>query len=107
MANIIGEAHEFWRVRLMRMDESGEPDLEWRDDILYRTPPQSADRSEAVFRIDAVSLDGQERVVPVAEFADSDTARNYIDQMEQDLAEMTRSQFERAYLAGADAPVEK
>lgn len=105
MANIIGEASEFWRLRLTRVDESDEPDLEWREDILYRRPTTATPGEDVIFRIDAVSLDEKEQV-PVATFGDSQTAHDYLSQAEEDLGQMTKAEFERAYLTADTAAAE-
>ena len=51
MAEVIGGADEFYRLRVTRVDEGEPPDLEWRDDVLYRRPPEeSLDESRRMAR---------------------------------------------------------
>ena len=45
-----GEARDYYRLRVVKFDESGDLDLEWRDDILWRTPPGDRPHEYEVFR---------------------------------------------------------
>lgn len=99
---IIGAANEFWRVRLTRIDEAGEPDLEWRDDVLYRTPPTEQPDYEERFSVEAVLIEDYDTVVCIATFDDRDAAEAFKRRVEEDLAEMTKSQFEAVYLTPPD-----
>jgi hypothetical protein len=94
----IGRADEFWRLRIVRLDEAGVPDLLWRDDILYRPARREGVAEAEAYRVDAVSLDQPERVVPISAFPDADEAHEWTQQVAVDLRDMTRSQFEEAYL---------
>ena len=38
MVRVIGNADEFWRLRITRVDTTQGLDFEWHDDILYREP---------------------------------------------------------------------
>lgn len=101
---VIGAADEFWRVRLTRVDISDSPDFEWRDDILYRRPPQTIGREAEVWRLEAVRLEDYEAVVIIAEYADREEAEAALAHAKEDLADMTKSQFEEAYLTPPDEP---
>jgi len=98
MGKIIGPASDFYRLRVARLDESGEPDLEWRDDILYRTPPADRVDEQESWVVESVSLDDKEIVTRIVRFESPDEARDYLDSALQDLEEMTKSQFEERYL---------
>lgn len=97
MERVFGEAADYWRLRLLRLDESDEPDLEWRDDILYRRPPAHETDEHDTYVVDAVSLDDEDRAVRLATFGESEVAHSYLERAQTDLAEMTKAQFERAY----------
>lgn len=103
MSGIIGGAADFYRLRVIRYDESDEPDLEWRDDILYRTPPAQQVQEYDVWRVEAVDVDDDDRVVALASFQTDDEARSFLSAVEEDLAVMTRSEFERTYFPDQDA----
>ncbi len=95
-----GAASDYYRLRLMRVDESDSPDLEWRDDILWRRPPaQDVDEFE-VWRVEA--LDQDDLVTVIGSFNGATDAHEALEAAEADLAEMTRPEFEELYFP-ADA----
>lgn len=100
MGRIIGPASDFYRLRIARLDESGEPDLEWRDDVLYRTLPAERVEEHESWVVESVTLDDQEAVTSIVRFDSPDEARAYLDSAQQDLEEMTKSQFEERHLSG-------
>jgi hypothetical protein len=99
---MFGNADEFWRIRLTRVDTADHFDFEWHDDILYRAPViERADEVE-YFHVEAVRLDDPEDVVRVATFDDPDQAKDLVVELKEALAQMSKSQFESAYLEGAE-----
>ena len=98
MARVIGNADEFWRLRLTRVDTTEGLDFEWHDDILYRQPAVDYGDEVEFWHVEAVRLDHAENVVRVATFASQDEAREYLTAVAEDLAEMTKSEFEAAYI---------
>ena len=95
---VIGPAEDFWRLRLTRMDSSEELDFEWHDDILWREPLVHLEPGEPAYIVEAVSLgSGPEQIVRLAAFPDEPTARSFLDEANDDLTDMTRSQFESAH----------
>ncbi|MDZ4169433.1 MAG: hypothetical protein U1E26_07235 [Coriobacteriia bacterium] len=101
---IIGAADDFWRVRLTRVDSTDAADFEWRDDILYRTPPEVEPQESERWRIEAVRLDDYEAVVSVGVLEDRAEAEAILERAQEDLLEMTKAQFEDAYLTPSPAP---
>ena len=99
---IIGAADDFWRVRLTRVDSTESADFEWRDDILYRTPPETEVCESERWRVEAVRLEDHESVVTIDVFDDRDEAEALLDRVREDLADMTKTQFEEAYLTPDD-----
>lgn len=101
MTHIIGPATDFYRLRLASVDATDEPEFEWRDDVLYRTPPadQPAERIEWV--VEAVTLDEDETVVRLACFAEHDEARGFLERTTEDMKDLTKSGFEERYLGKA------
>lgn len=93
----IGAASDFYRLRITMMDQSEEPDLDWRDDILYRKPPVERLVEGEAYAIEAVRLDDEEDVSPVAIYGSADEAHAALDGVEDDLLELTRSEFEERY----------
>lgn len=98
MGKVIGAASDFYRLRLTRLDVTDEPDLEWRDDILYRSPPKQTLEECAQYRVEAVNSDDDEDIKVVALFDDSEEAAAFLKGTEEDLMEMTKSVFESRYL---------
>lgn len=100
VGRIIGAASEFYRLRLTRLDATDEPDFEWRDDILYRSPPAERPEEREEWLVEAVTLDEHETVTEVGRFADAQAARECLAAAEEDLAELTKSGFEERHLSG-------
>lgn len=81
---------------MIRVDEHGELDLEWRDDVLYRTPAADLATEEPVWKVEAVTLDDDE-AHPVAQFETEDEARDFLETIRDDLRDMTASRFAERY----------
>lgn len=102
MIRVIGNADEFWRLRLTRLDTTENFDLEWHDDILYRQPsPDPGDEVE-LWHVEAVRLDDPDTVVRIATCATQSEARDLLERINEDLVDMTKSEFELAYVDGAE-----
>jgi len=103
MVRMIGNADEFWRVRLTRVDTTDGFEFEWHDDIAYRAPVVDPGEEVEFFHVEAVRTDDPDTVVRVATFEDPNEARGLLDELKEALSEMTKSRFEQAYLEGAEA----
>lgn len=99
---IIGNADEFYRLRVMRVDESDSPDLDWRDDILWRRPTVDAVSEGEVYRVEAVEIGDEDVAAALAEFGSSEEAHVWLEAAESDLSDMTKSEFEETYFPVAD-----
>jgi hypothetical protein len=97
LGKAIGDAGDFYRLRLIRVDEGDVPDLEWRDDVLYRRPPVQHSREIDVYRVDAVGVDDEELSSILARFETVEEARDFLGTADEDLNMMTKSEFERTY----------
>lgn len=97
---IIGPADDFYRVRVMRVDLAGDPDLEWRDDVLYRDLPISVEEQGTVWRVEAVRLADDEPTV-LAEFDSADEAHGLLERLEEDLRDLTKAAFEARWIIPA------
>ncbi len=102
MVRMIGNADEFWRVRITRVDTTDGFEFEWHDDILYRAPRVDPGEEVEYFHVEAVRLDDPDSVVRVATFDNADDARALLVELVEALEESTKSQFEEAYLDGAE-----
>lgn len=94
---VIGSAGEFYRLRVTRVDEGDSPDLEWREDILWRRPPSERLSEEEVYRVEAVEYDNDDAATVLATFATQEEAYEWLETASDDLAEMTNTEFEDAY----------
>lgn len=95
---IIGAADEFWRLRLTRVDSTDGVDFEWHEDILYRAPLAGPLAEVESYRIEAVRLDDYDAVGRIATFGEREEAEAFLERVADDLADMTKAQFEEAYL---------
>jgi len=98
MVHVIGNADEFWRLRLTRLDTTERFDFEWHDDILYREPKVDPGDEVEFWNVEAVRLDDRETVARLRIFGSQDEAREFMAAVAEDLAEMTKSQFESVYV---------
>lgn len=96
-AKALGMARDFYRIRLIRLDEGDAPDLDWRDDILYRTPPKDRLEDRACWVVEAVDVATSEVSERLATFDDPDAAHDFLDAAEEALEELTRAEFEERY----------
>jgi len=96
---IIGSADEFWRLRLTRVDTTDDLDFEWHDDILYREPRITPAGDVELWHVEAVELENHEAVVRIGTFTERHEAEAFFDSARGDLTELTKSQFEEAYVS--------
>lgn len=99
---IIGAAEEFWRARVTRVDTTEGFDFEWHDDILYREPEVDPGTEVEVWHVEAMSLGADERLVRLRTFADRGDADDFVELVREDLRDMSKAQFEDAYLTPCD-----
>ncbi|PKQ17297.1 MAG: hypothetical protein CVT67_00345 [Actinobacteria bacterium HGW-Actinobacteria-7] len=95
---IIGAASEFWRLRLTKVDTTDELDFEWHEDILYRAPHPTTAGDLEVWYVEAIRLDDYEAIVALGTFRNRLDAEDFLERANEDLAAMTKTQFETAYL---------
>jgi hypothetical protein len=95
----IGLAADFYRARITRLDDAGDFDLAWRDDILYRRAPRDPDTGGVTYRVEAVGLDDPDATWLLYETAEREDALGFIEEAERDLRELTRSRFEERYFS--------
>ncbi len=100
MGRIIGAAQDFYRLRVTRLDDTDEPDLEWREDILYRTPPVTVPGENEDWILESVTLDDAEEVTRIGCFGSAEEAHAALESATESLEELTKSQFEDRYHAG-------
>jgi hypothetical protein len=99
---IIGDARDFWRLRITRVDTTENFEFEWHDDILYRQPTPDLGDEVELWHVEAVRTEEPDIVVRLASCTSQADARAVADQIAEDLAEMTKSEFEASYIDGAE-----
>ena len=92
-----GAASDFYRLRMTRMDDTDSPDLEWREDILWRRPAASQPDEYELWRVEAVAIDDDENVTTLGVFDTPDDAHEALAAAEEDIVQMTVAQFEEMY----------
>lgn len=97
MATGIGAASDFYRVRLTHFDGVDSPDFEWREDILYRRPETEVPEEYEMYRVEAVALGDEEDVTSLGVFQNSDDAYEALGVATDELATLTRAEFEERY----------
>lgn len=103
MVRIIGNADEFWRLRITRVGTTAGLEFEWHDDILYRQPSVDYGTEVELYHVEAVRLDDSETVMRLGTFVEPGAARELLAQALEHLGEMTKSEFEARYLDDAEA----
>jgi hypothetical protein len=102
VVRVIGNADEFWRLRITRVDTTQGLDFEWHDDILYREPQVDHGDEVEYWHLEAVRLDDADSVVRLATFSSADEARELLEIAQEDLRDLTKSRFELAYFESAE-----
>jgi hypothetical protein len=93
---VFGSADDFYRIRILRVDVPDELEWEWRDDILWRRPEEQAQGETARYRVDAVLKDSAVART-LAETDGADAAREIALTADEDLAQLTKRQFDARY----------
>lgn len=95
---VIGDASEFYRLRIVRVDDADAPDLEWREDILYREPPVQRVGEYAVWRLEAVAIADDEVLASLGEYESEQEAEARLGEAQEDLDTMTKTEFEARFM---------
>lgn len=109
MRRALGNASDFYRLRLRTIDATESADLDWRDDILYRRPPEDTIEDSEYVAVEAVALTDANTAFVLATFESRALAYDFLLECEENLAMMTRSEFEATFFAnelGNDFPAE-
>lgn len=101
----IGQAAEYYRCRIVEIVEDRPDPLDWRDDVLYREPPPPRVKSAARYTIQVISLDTSD-THDLKAYASEATALKKQTLIEEDLRDMTRSEFAAKYRLPWDATTE-
>ena len=97
MSKGIGSAGDYYRLRLMHVDDTDSPEFDWREDILWRSPQITPPVEYELYRIEAVSLDDSESVTPLGLFDSLSDAHEALETASEEIDVLTRSEFEDRY----------
>jgi hypothetical protein len=92
-----GAASDYYRLRIMHVDDSDSPEMEWREDILWRRPPSSEPDEYELWRVEAVAVEDDENVTTLGVFDEVADAHEALAAAQDDLAELTVALFEERY----------
>jgi hypothetical protein len=90
-------ASDFYRLRIVQLDDGDTPDLDWRDDILYRKPPAESLGEYARWLVQAVDIADEESVTAIAHFDDRPAAQEHLEAASEALVDLTRVEFEERF----------
>jgi hypothetical protein len=99
---VFGSADDFYRIRILRVDVPAELEWEWRDDILWRSPHEDVQGETPRYRVEAVLKDTSVARM-LAETDGPDAAREIALTADEDLAQLTKRQFDARYGLAGDA----
>lgn len=95
---VFGKAADFYRLRVLKVHEDSEPEIDWHPDILLRPPSTPEPQTEVWYFLQAVSVDS-ERAYALKKFSDGETAMRYRDKVDELLRELTKLEFEEKFPA--------
>ena len=94
---VFGKAADFYRLRVLRVNEESSPELDWRDDILFKEPLVEEPRSREWYVLQVVNIDSEE-AHPLRRFKDSGLAMRDRAKVDELLYELTKQELESKFL---------
>lgn len=96
MRKIFGKADDFYRARILTLEEDVPPDFDWRNDILYRSPSQYRGGTSIKYCLQIVDLDSNKNHI-FKKYASRKEAERVLKTIKEDLKELTKMEFEKKY----------
>jgi len=96
-----GLAKDYYRARMLRVNEELPVDLDWKDGIIYSSPKPYPSKLKVTYRLQILTPDNQ--VGEIAIVRDKNEARKRLKKMEEDLNELTKMKFDEKYKIDVDA----
>jgi len=96
LRKIFGKADDFYRARVLTLEEEVMPDFDWRDDILYRAPEEYRSRTKKKYCLQVVELDTRKNQI-LKQYSDKREANEALAEIEENLKELTKMEFEKKY----------
>ncbi|MHB0975966.1 MAG: hypothetical protein ACYC1U_02100 [Candidatus Aquicultorales bacterium] len=91
-----GAAEDFYRVRLVTIEEYIPPELDWDEDILYKQPPAFKIKSSKSIRVELIEETSGD-IVLIKEFKVRPGAERLFRAAARDLKELTKHEFDSKY----------
>ncbi|MCL6472137.1 MAG: hypothetical protein K6T91_04920 [Firmicutes bacterium] len=92
---IFGLAGDFYRVRVLKVNEELPADLEWREDILYREPKTYEGKLKVSYRIQIVTQD--KKIHEIANITNRRAAKSRLRRIKEHLRDLTKMEFDKKY----------
>ncbi len=96
MSKTFGKASDFYRVRIITLEQEIPPDFDWRDDVLYRSPKESFDMIKRTYCLQVVDLDSRNYQV-LEEYSAKQVAAKDKEMLEENLKNLTKMEFDKKY----------
>ena len=93
---VFGKASDFYRLRVLKVNEDSGLELDWQSDILYRAAPAAEIKTDTWYAVQVVSVDS-EAAFELKRFTDGEAALRYKDKLVELLQEVTKSDFEERF----------
>lgn len=98
-----GRALDFYRLRLVKINEEDGLDFDWDSEILYRPPKDYIFITKTYFVVQAVNLDTK-AVYELKRFTRGEQALRFKDKAEEWLRELTKKEFENRFQEAFNSP---
>lgn len=96
MRKTIGKASDFYHVRLITLKENSLPEVEWREDILYRTSEASQEKVVISYNLEVVNIDSRKTYL-IKNYPNKAVAAEKLKEMQDDLEILNKRGFEDKY----------
>lgn len=96
MKKIFGRAADFYRIRLVHVEEVVPPELDWNENVLFYPPPPYDSQTTFQYRIEVVSVDNS-KTLPMSFFVEKLEAEEKFNIVEEDLKNLTKMEFDEKY----------
>lgn len=101
---LFGKASDFYRLRIITLEEEPRIDFDWDEEILYRSQPSSAPeerqpspKTRLHYIVQLVKFDSEEAIT-LKKFNKKEEALRYKTRVEESLTQETKSEFDSRFL---------
>lgn len=90
---VFGKASDFYRLRVLKVSEDSDIDLDWQEDILFRRRAYPKMTTKNWYVVQAVAVD-DETAHELRRFTTGEAAMRFKDRVEELLRDLTKQEFE-------------